>query len=299
MNKNHQIQISENCPKNIIDSIRKYWEIQNNEFIHKRKDIALALGVTVHKVSMLVKENSKLNLETDCNECDNIIKHTVYSQSAFKQTVNGGYYCQTCMDVINENKRIEAKKLQIEQEKERQKLIDKLTEAIDNRHWSQLNLYEYKILYNIIHENSFNSFLKKYKHKSNHFWAAIFKLRDLNLIVLEQHSYGNSITGAQYLNQLKEELPEPKKAGESTMKEDVTFNKETNELKFKLTKNPNPYSYDSPEYSGTLEFNQNVVLKPGIEYSFGAWKRQNDVLYLTIIPTENKPQLPKQKNKAW
>jgi len=91
----------------------------------------------------------------------------------------------------------------------------------------------------------------------------------------------------------------PSELAEQSNSEDVTFNKETDELRFKLMKNPNPYSYDSPEYSGTLEFNQNVVLKPGIEYSFGAWKRQNDVLYLTIIPTENKPLLPKQKNKAW
>lgn len=300
MNENkYQVEVSEDCPEIVKIAIQKYWEIQNDAFINKPGMIAKSLDLATHEFSRIVNQYSKLHAETNCKNCDNTIQHTILSQTAFKHTLVTDHYCQSCLDIIKEEKRIKEENRRIEEEKERKKLIDRHTKAIEEERWKRLNRFEFKILYNIIHTYDFNVFLKKYKYKDNHFWAAIFKLRDLDLILLETSPYGNSIIGAQYLNQLKEELPEPESNHENTMQEDVELNKKTNELCFKLTKNPNPYGYDSPEYSGTLEFPQQVVLKPGIEYSFAAWKKQNDVLYLTIIPTEDKRKLPKQKNKAW
>jgi len=201
------------------------------------------------------------------------------------------YTCQSCLDLIKKNESIEA-------EKKLKETIKSLRGAIKNKKWEELNRFEFKILYNIVQEDNFRSFLNKYRYKDSDFWAAIFKLRDLDLIVLEYARFGSSVTNIQFLRELSEVIPTPLNKQDNNDK-NVSFNKETNELRFKLTKNSNTYSYDSPEYSGTLEFQQNVVLKSGIEYSFGAWKRQNDVLYLSIIPTEDKPLLPKQKNKAW
>ncbi len=289
---NLQIKISEDCPKNIKESILKYWKIENDAFLYKPKTIAKSLEIPTHKLSALIKESSECHFETPCDYCFEEIKHIVSSQTAFNYlTHQSEYVCQSCSDLIEEKERIEA-------EKEREERIKSLKNALKNKNWEHLNRYQFKIFNDIIHMDSFSSLLKQYRNtKNNLFWSAIFTLRDLDLIVLIYSSFGASVVDIQYLNELKELLPDYLIKNDNN--EDVTFNKETNELRFKLTKNPNQYSYDSPEYSGTLEFKQNIVLKPGVEYSFGAWKRQNDVLYLTIIPTEDKPLLPKQKNKAW
>ena len=292
---NHQVNYSENCSEDIKEQIQKYWEINNDEFINKPKSIANSLGIPTHEVSILMRKHSSLAFEISCDRCNENTQHIVYSQTAYNQIARkSAYICQSCLDIIAENERIEVERI-------RQEKIKHLTDAIENKHWEKLNRYEYKMLYNLIIANNFNAFLNHYNSKkSKHFWAAIFKLRDLALIVLEYRQYGNTIINALYLKELSDALPPPSELDEEhTMKEDTSFNKETNELRFKLTKNPNSFSYDSPEYSGVLEFQQTVVLKPGIEYSFGAWKRQNDVLYLSIIPTEDKPLLPKQKNKEW
>jgi len=81
--------------------------------------------------------------------------------------------------------------------------------------------------------------------------------------------------------------------------ENSAINKENNELKFRLTKNPNPYSHDSPEYSGTFEFEEDILIKKGVEYAFAAWKRSNDDLLLTLIPSNKRYKMPKQKRVEW
>lgn len=59
------------------------------------------------------------------------------------------------------------------------------------------------------------------------------------------------------------------------------------ELKFKLTINDISNKSHKPKFAGSLKFPKKIILNPQIKYTFGMWERENNQMYLTIIPTEN------------
>ncbi len=73
-----------------------------------------------------------------------------------------------------------------------------------------------------------------------------------------------------------------------------SYDKTVTELKFRLTKHSLPRDNDSPLYSGTFQFKNEIVLIPNIEYTFGGWQRTNGDLLITIIPTRRIYNMPKQ-----
>lgn len=112
-----------------------------------------------------------------------------------------------------------------------------------------------------------------------------------NLLSLQRDSTTKEIINYRYLDKLtsfKNEIS----IKEATTKSSFDLDIETNELKFRLTTNKDQHYPDRPSHTGTIIFNQKIVIEPGVEYIYGLWKRDNDNLYLTMIPKKNLELLP-------
>ncbi|MFV8334257.1 hypothetical protein [Flavobacterium sp. GSP14] len=112
-----------------------------------------------------------------------------------------------------------------------------------------------------------------------------------NLLSLQRDSTTKEIINYRYLDKLtsfKNEISIKEATTTSSFDMDI----ETNELKFKLTTIKDQSYPDSPSHSGIVTFNQKIVIEPGVEYIYGLWKRDNNNLYLTLIPQENLELLP-------
>ena len=82
---------------------------------------------------------------------------------------------------------------------------------------------------------------------------------------------------------------------ETSIFDDLDRKKFKEELKFKLTINDISNSPNKPTFGGTIEFNEQRLLNPGKEYTFGMWERSKSEFYLTIVPTEVIVNSPKQQ----
>jgi len=286
---NYKILFSDDCTPEYKNSIIEYWKLQNNLFVNKPSDLATELDLEAHQLSKIVAELSTLEFEILCEMCKKINTISVKSQASFnniksKIKKEHPYICDTCAFDIRQ-----AELLAIE--KEKLKKIEKQKSAIENKSWKSLKYFEQKVLHNILHTKNIKMLLKLYKDTPNSIiWNAIYKIRDVDLIELHQFSEGSSVYKITHHNDLKGSF-----AIEEPAKPKATYDVQTNELKFRLTKNEFPKDIDSPIYSGILNFPNEITLQANIDYIFGGWRRSNNELYLTITPIDQLYKAPQQK----
>ena len=295
---NIQLLISENCSEEHKKIIQVYWKIQETEFLNTPRLIKQKFDISQSELTSLNNAYATVSLYLFCESCNSYEKHKATSQSKFKEIISLQksrypkiFKCEHC-------KEEQQKQFNLEQQKKKKEIIEKLNEAVENKNWKNLSNFDKAVLKNSL-EMNFNELKNHYGSKLGYsnfiqLIKALENIENQNLLALRRQSWNNYITNYQYVAKLvecKDEIIITKNQPENS----VTINTETNELKFKLTINEFQNHPDSPKFAGIVTFKQKIVIEPNIEYVFGQWQRTNDQLYLTLIPKENMDKLPTQK----
>ena len=290
----HRVEINDTCKPDYIEAIKKYWILENNKFINKPTVLGKPFGFSAYEFGNMVKSESKFIIEIQCDTCSNIESIQVNSQSKFATLKSELYdsktklfYCSKCKS-LKETQRLE------ELEKQKMIRIEKQNLAIKNQVWSVLSPFQLNVLQCIIKNKGISKLNTKFKNTPNNIiWSAVFTLRDLNLIILHNKEDTKYIQNVSFLPGLEALLPEVSNVIKNEPK--ITYNNSTKELKLRLTQNSSPKNGDSPLYSGVLNFEEDVLIEKGTQYTFGVWKREFDNLYFTLIPTDSLYKAPRQQ----
>ncbi|MFK5958467.1 MAG: hypothetical protein QM495_06280 [Lutibacter sp.] len=295
---NVQLQLSENCSEENLQLISTYWKLNEDfRFETKPRLIKTSFNLDQTELNKLISQNSTLSFFIHCQKCNSYEKQDSKSQTNFltkTSSLHSDYSTYECLHCEN----LKREQIQLEQEKKRRELRLDFDKAIDNKNWKNLSNFE-KILLGHSLEMDFNQLKKFYGSKLGQsqfitFIKALENIEKQNLLFLKRNSWDNYITNYEYLEKLlqhKDEIYFIKENSESS----VVIDKETNEIKFKLTINEYKKTPDSPLYSGLVTFNERIVIEPGVEYTFAQWERAYNNLYLTLIPTSNLYTPPTQK----
>lgn len=296
---NIKIQFTKECTEELKPIITTYWKLNETfKFETKPGIIKRSFNIEQSELSKLIAHNSALIYYLLCPECNSYEMQKSKSQADFTNkvaTLNSRYrkyQCLHCEELNRKNKKIE-------RENKITELNLRLNEAIDSKNWRSLSPFDMGVLKNCIQLENFYTLKKHYwrlldKQNYHMLFMALRTISSKDLIILETNSLNQKIENYRIINRLKEEFEyniEPKNLTEST----VTYNNETNEIKFKLTINDKQNHPDSPLYAGTVIFKEKIVIEPNVEYIFGQWQRANNNLYLTLTPIENMDKLPTQK----
>ncbi|WP_343330516.1 hypothetical protein [Polaribacter staleyi] len=291
----HTLEINETCHPDYEEAIKKYWVLENNKFINKPTKLGKPFGFSPYEFGNMVKTESKFFIKVKCDTCTNIECIQVKSQSDLT-TVKSNLHntktrlinCLKCKDQI-EKQRLEELERQNEIRFEKQKF------AIKNQAWLALNPFQINVLHCIIQNKGISKLYSKFKNTPNNtIWSAIYTLRDLNLIILYYKEDTNYVKQVSFLPELESLLPTVNNLVKNEPK--ATYNSISKELKIRLTKNNNSKDGDSPIYSGILNFEEDVHIEKGTQYTFGVWKREFDNLYFTLVPTDSIYKAPKQQS---
>ena len=312
------IKFSEDCPEALFEPAKKYYELNDLfefkftiDFIKKKFDIK-------DKDISNIRLHSKLIYEIYCDRCEAFKKQFASNKTEFNKVYKYSFYkpnvCQECKELERKLKQQELEKQQQkikeEQEKKKQEIIQKLSKAIDDKSWRKLNPFQFGVLKNCLSFHSFNELKQYYWNREptrsgfKELFSTLRILASENLIIIEtefNRSKGyEMITNYKYLEKLKTEFEynfeindTPKIKSNPTQghqdKESV------NVLKMKLTINDCSNHPDSPLYAGTITFDKKIIIEPKVQYTFAQWKRSNDDLFFTLIPTTEIEKLPVQK----
>ncbi len=317
-----KLQLESNCTNTETNILQEYWEIVDGKFAIKDTNILLEkYNYTRGELTKLTKSKSKLLVFVFCKNCNSYELKEVCSRTEYQECLRTYEYihytrqekicdyCQTIkqeerrkrQEAENKHKKIEEekrKKLQeIEDRRKKEEERTRLNKAIEDKKWQLLSDFEKDVLCRCLQANFHDVrrfFVQKRGQKSDVFINAIRELELLDLITIRRDYEGN-IRGHNFLPKLKEFKDEIETSIVVIKEQQNKIERNsTNSLKFKLTINDisnNPYR---PKFAGVITFKEEIVLHPNIEYTFGAWERENENLYLTLIPTEDLERIPTQ-----
>lgn len=296
---NLQLLVDENCTEKEKEIINFYWALEDFEFINTLKQLKERFEISQVEMSKIISRQSELSFYMYCESCNSYENQLATSRTKYLEIIklksqksyNHSYSCNHCAEI----ERDKVAKAKMEAKK---KFLQKFEKAIDDKNWNNLSNYEREILIDCL-QMDFKKLKQKYgggfgNQSFIQLIKTLEKIDDQNLILLLRNERNNYISEYQYLPRLsefKDEIKVPKKITESYSK----TNKDSNELRFKLTINDNQHHPDSPLHAGTVTFKERIVIEPGVEYIFGMWQRAKENLYLTMTPIENLDKLPRQK----
>ncbi len=293
---NLRVQVSEKCTEREKSIIELYWKFNGLGFLNTAKSIMETFEISQSQLNKLISSFGLLLFSIPCGSCPKFDDFQVSSRSDFKSIINQAltsnpsstYKCNFCISK-------ELEEAYLKNVQEQKKINENLEKAIETENWLQLSNFQKGMLCNCFKLN----FVELKKHYrpilgSDNWILFIESLEAIeanNLLSLQRDSTTKEITNYRYLDKLtsfKNEIS----IKEATTKSSFDLDIETNELKFRLTTNKDQHYPDRPTHTGTIIFNQKIVIEPGVEYIYGLWKRDNDNLYLTMIPKKNLELLP-------
>lgn len=297
--ENIKLTISDFCPEEYVTIINSYWKINNDTLVfeNKPKQVAVLYDLKQSELNNIIQNNSKLTFYLLCNHCNTFELNEVYSQTTFNlkskkhQSQRNSTLCERCLQI----EKVQKSK---DQEQERLNLISRLENAIIERRWLNLHRFQYELLHQCLIKN-FDE-LKRYywlklgEHKYARVFHELLALAQLDLIVISKDELDNRVTGYQYLDRLKEEFKFEPLQFEKHEKQFSSQDKETKQLRLKLTIDNNKNHPDSPKYAGVVTFKERIVLEPGVEYAFAQWDRAGENLYFVLAPTDEIYPVPDQ-----
>ena len=293
---NIRVQVSEKCTEREKSIIELYWKFNGFEFLNTVKSIMETFEISQSQLNKLISSRGLLMFSIPCGVCPKFDDFQVSNRLNFKSIINQAltsniistYKCSFC--ISKEQEEAYLKNVQ-----EQKKINENLEKAIETENWLHLSNFQKGILCNCFKMN-FVELKKHYRPILGSdnwilFIESLEAIEAYNLLSLQRDSTTKEIINYRYLDKLtcfKNEIS----IKETITKSAFDLGIETNELKFRLTTNKDQHYPDRPSHSGTLIFNQKIVIEPGVEYIYGLWPRANNNLYLTLIPQENLERLP-------
>lgn len=295
---NIKANVTDDCPKDYVDAIKMYWQINNEKFTYLVRTVSDKFNLSQPELIKIIKQFSNVSLYRFCNGCGSYERHQAKNRSVFnyitKNLEQQKVRCEYCTK----------QKLEVGLEYKRNKNVefDPLNNAIKNENWNNLSDFERQVLYNCLKMN-FHQIKYHYGNilGRKHFIKLIIALENIanqNLIILNRNFANNYIFDYHYLDKLLEYRDHIYSEAKSQTTNKNSFNQgsDTNTIKMTLTFNTNQKHPYSPRYSGLINFEERIVINPNIEYIFGHWQRDNNNMYLTLTPLEEINKQPNQRS---
>lgn len=297
--KNVNVEYLEDCSVESKDVANLYWELDSqNQFVNKPAQIKKAYNLRQHALNQIISQSSYLGFELECDECNEIKKLKVTSQTPFNQWVreasksNSTFQCSSC-------KQAEIDREAIKAEEKREALQTRFKQALDEKKYENLSLFNKELLHNCL-TKKFQDLKKHYEKRPGNrnfkqLFSGLYYLESMDLILLQRIENSNTVTDLAYLPRLKDEFTYEEPIPE-TKAPVVLKTKETSKLQIKLTPNHNGNHPDSPQHAGLVTFKKPIKIEADVEYTFAFWPRANGSLYLTLVPIDDIYPAPKQSS---
>jgi len=272
--------------------IEQYWKLDESFlFPIKPKTIKDKFDLTSKELRDLIAQNSKLEFYIFCPSCESYEQNIVSSQTGFREVLsyyNSRYRTSKC----DYCKQVEREALARERAELRQKEINKYKDAVKNKVWEELSDYDNEVLKSILDRGfdvSYSYYGKDGKPGILKFIKSLRLLSSLNLLLLK-YNFRNYICDVEYLPQLEDVYdyePKPLKKLETVILND--------EIRMLLPKAQESNHPNAPKFSGTVNFQEEIIIQSNMNYIFGMWQRANGDFYLTLIPEERLEAYPQIK----
>lgn len=269
----------------------EYWQFIDGRFIHKPTALAKTNNTSIYDFRKFVSEFSYFSFSRFCKNCGVEILEKATSHTNFSDLKRRNKSCESCYeDEQLEFKRQQEKwrkKEKIKQEK--RNFNDKLNTRLQQFVYLKLTDYEVNFMLNFIKVSS-NKIGRSYYDKHS---VTFYKLSKNNLIEIEENLDEEYVT-VHYSQKLEEVLTEhlntlPLQPQESTGTSRSSKKKRTpwSRLSFLLEKNNSYRSPNTPRFSGTITFKEDIVIRKGTKCLYGVWDRDNDKAWLSLTPTSD------------
>lgn len=280
---NYSIIIKNNPDKPTLQLLNTYWFFEKGIFPNKPKQLSTENKLRIHDIYVVIKEYSYVELQYKCRTCDMILEQEVYSQSNFLQILKDEPICELCE--IREELKIEEEinKLREQKEQEEKKkneLYSKLNAAVEHFEETQFNKEEARFMLHFIREGIKKiSFLN---HGEN--YEVFYKFNLLGLIHLQENivekylivSYSHKLEDL-LMNWLNKETSENKTQDTSSW----------SRLSFLLENNRSYRNSNTPRFSGTISFKEDIIIKKHTKCLYGVWDRPHDDAWFTLTSTSD------------
>lgn len=268
--KEYILFISDDTPDEYREIIEKYWEMENEKFIHTSTQIRFKHKLKQNELNNIVSSNSFCTINVGkCWECGDQIIDKAYSQTAFNAAIRKRIIkcdpCETAYQLKMEEEREIARKI------EENRLVLALEDSENHENWKKLNqdeLYAFKEIIRLNDRNRIFTFIYQYGYKET--WKIINKLERLYLLYAKRE--GSTITEFRISDHFIYLFTDK---NESTTAPNQTSNLESfdavNTYTFNIPLNNSPISARSPKYSKGFKLPIDVCFEKDIEYIVGAW----------------------------
>ena len=275
-----KINIDKEKDSQTIEICERYWDIDLTDFNYKFnvKSIADKFGLTAPRVSEIASFCSSLT--TYCENCGNEIKtYKKRSLINFDNVVfDGKIICKKCRTSSKLDKSVA----------NREEILSRLSIAVKNAEWKKLNIRELELLVIITKCKTKNDVMRlvfqgmDYKSEySKVIWERLNLLDEMGLIWIERTEDRKIIdyhTSGELKEKLEKEFPQFY-ADE--------FVPDFEKLQIMLQKIPLKTSHNQPDYSGFFNVKEEIMFKPNVQYSYGAWVNDDGTIFFKIEPAKN------------
>lgn len=290
MGKNREVSytvVIKNDPdKAALHLIDLYWKFKEGEFTNKPTQLSKENNLTLHELFLIIKENSIVNLERNCGNCNKLNEVAVTSQSHFMGTLRNSPLCEEC----NTKQRLkweETERKVIEIRRKNHELAQQKIERQGKFNWA-LNRYketrftdeQAKFMIHFMDTCPEKISLSFYSEN----YVVFYKFQLLDLIKIEEN-LAEKFVAIYYPVKLREILENHINRAHSES-ENQTY-KSWSRLSFHLEKNKSYRNSNTPRFSGTIIFKEDIVIKKGTKCLYGVWDRDNDDAWLTLTPTSD------------
>lgn len=267
------IETKEDKYRNLCE---KYWEFDDFDYKFKNtvNSLAKEYNISTKKITDIVSVSSSITFFCEACGCE-IKSYYIRSNINFENLYfRNQCLCQKCKLSGTKNKKINKE----------EKLFN-LEFATKNKKWEKLDNREIELLTIItkcktkkeVMSQLFNG-IKYNNDYSKVIWDRLNRLDDMELIWIER-DIDNHIVEFHTDSKLKEILE--KEFPQFYSDEDCFgFNK----LQIMMKKISSKMTINQPDYSGFFKVKNEVTLKPGVNYGYGAWINEDETIFLKIEP---------------
>ncbi len=279
---NYEIKFKDNIDERSLDIVKRYWSFDGAEFKERPGQISKDFGWTHNKLIPVLRENSAVLISSTCLHCEMSFATQVYSQNEFLSLLKDSFLCPSC-DLLLQEKKEDFRIKEAQRIKEQLNL--QLENAVNKRLWEQFNLAENVLLLKLIESNELKiDFEKLKKPRFKEEKELLERFTDQGLIFCFKKPNSSNYS-FKFSNRLKHNIEKHiSKLKKETSKK---IPKDWSRISFKLLRNKTRKDKNTPLFSGTVEFKQDIVIKAGTKCLYGVWSREDENQWLTITPVSD------------
>ncbi len=297
--KDYRIKIKPIVNEDYFDILNEYWEIKDDLFINKPRQLIEQYDLEMRELNKIVKDNSECRIiYGSCSGCKVDVSDIIYTQTAFKdsqkRTVERCPNCEATFleereyqmrrQFEDDNKQREIEKIELEKKNEEifgQVIPNEKSESLTK---DELDIF--KTIFRLIrisrndNENRSSIFREVFKGSplDREVWAKIGSIEKKGLLVVERDSNGYKSRVLRFTlpHMLKKDFID-----ERVLTNDLDF------ISFSLLQRTKNNQVCRSDYAGTFYLDRSVKLNKNVEYVYEGYINTDGSLTLKIQPLYN------------